>query len=367
MKVLLTIPDLCADTGGPPVVVTRMAASLRDRGAEVTLLHAQPPQRQSLSPPDGVRVVPLSWQGSPWRRYRAFRRTAASLITRHGIEVVHDHGLWLPENIGAADAARALRRPLVLQPCGMLQQWSLEQQALKKRLAWWGYQRPRAQAAAAAVFTSAAERAESARHLRAGTVQQVIPHGVDLPALDRHLPRRRQAVFLGRLHPKKQVHLLLSAWAELRPAGWQLVIAGSGTPEHDASLRAQAAALGLDAVVRFLGAVHGAEKSALLADSQLFLQPSLQENFGLSVAEALAHGLPALTTREMPWTELESAGCGWSVPADAAGVTGALAEALQLSPEQLAAMGARAQAMTARFSWSAAAAATLALYASLKP
>ena len=368
MKLLLTIPDLCADSGGPPMVVVRMAAALRDLGATVHVLHASPPGRATVALPSGVGAHVVAWQGNPWRRYRAFRAAATRLVAQQGIDIVHDHGVWLPENVAAVDAAVAAGIPAVLQPCGMLQTWALAQQAAKKRLAWWLYQRHRVRRAGALVVTAESERAESAAWIGApAPPMALIPHGVDAPLPTPGAVRARQATYLGRLHPKKQVDVLLDAWAQIRPQGWQLAIAGSGEPAYEQALRAQAEALGIATQVCFLGAVHGEAKSALLAGSQLFLQPSLHENFGLAVAEAMMHGLPALTTREMPWEALVTQQAGWSVPADAASVRAALAEGLSMTPETLAAMGARARQLGEQYSWPAAAAATLRLYAGLRP
>lgn len=365
MKVLLTIPDLCADAGGPPVVVVRMAEALRDLGVTVHLLYATPPGRPGLAVPPGVAAHAVDWQGSAWRRYRAFRGAATKLIAQEGIALVHDHGLWLPENVAAADAAHAARRPFVLQPCGMLQTWAFAQQAAKKQLAWRLYQRRRVRRASALVVTADTERNESAARIGTPAPRMpLIPHGVDAPLPTPGVTRQRQAVYLGRLHPKKQVDVLLDAWARIRPTGWRLAIAGSGEPDYEQTLRAQADTLGIAAQVQFLGAVHGAAKSALLAGSQLFLQPSLHENFGLAVAEAMMHGLPALTTQEMPWQQLATQRCGWSVPADAASVRAALAEGLALTPEALADMGKRARTLALEYSWPAAALATLRLYGS---
>ncbi len=350
MRLLLTIPDLDAAMGGPPVLVTRLAAALHAGGDQVHLMHSKKPGCESLRVPAGVTAEALPWQRSPWRRYRQFRAAVMQTIRRHDIELVHDHGLWLPENAASASAAQAAARPWVAQPCGMLQAWSLSQQRAKKRLAWVIYQRRLLAGASALIAASPAEAEETAASLPPHLAMHCIPHGVDQPMLG-DAPRQRQAVFLGRLHPVKQINVLLDAWATLAPRDWTLAIAGGGEPDYEAALKAQAAALKLSERVRFLGPVSGEAKRALLAESQLFLQPSQQENFGLAVAEALAHGLPALTTRAMPWSALVDAGCGWSVARDAAAITEGLRSALALPPETLATMGAAARRFAARFSW----------------
>lgn len=364
MKVLLTIADLDGAMGGPQVLVTRLASALVEAGAAVSLMHGNKPGSNSLAVPEGVKAHSLPWQPNPWRRYRAFRAAVIETIREDGIEVVHDHGLWLPENAGSAAGAAAQRRPWIVQPCGMLQSWSLAQQRGKKRVAWALYQRRCLASASAVIAASASEARDTSARLPIAKPLHCVAHGVDQPVLD-GAARQRQAVFLGRLHPVKQVDVLLAAWAALRPEGWTLQIAGGGEPDDVAALHAQAASLGLvEPAVRFLGPVHGEAKRALLAGSQLFLQPSQQENFGLAVAEALAHGLPALTTRAMPWSALPGAGCGWSVASNADAVTAALREALSLSPATLATMGEKARRFASQFSWAETARQTLAVYAS---
>ena len=362
MKVLLTIPDLRAANGGPPVVVTQLAAALLAAGDEVHLMYAAHPSSLELAIPAGVQGHAVPTRGNPWARYQQFKQKAAQVISAGRIDVVHDHGLWLPENAGSAAAAQSAALPWVAQPCGMLQAWSLRQSALKKRIAWQLYQKRQIAAAVAVVTTSAAESDEAAAWLPSTLPVECIPHGVELPTLAEGA-RRRQAVFLGRLHPKKQVDVLLRAWVALRPVGWQLLIAGSGAPEYERELKAQAEQAGLGNAVRFLGAVHGAEKSQLLSESQLFLQPSQQENFGLAVAEALAHGLPTLTTTAMPWAELVPAGCGWSVAADEVAITDALRQALAFDADVLLVMGRRARQFAERYSWAETARRTQQLYA----
>ncbi|MES2884628.1 MAG: glycosyltransferase [Pseudomonadota bacterium] len=363
MRVLLTIPDLAAAAGGPPVLVTRLAAALREAGDEVVLMFGERPGVPQLAVPEGVTARVVAGHRNPWQRFRQFRDAVISTIETQRIEIVHDHGLWLPENAASAIGATRSARPWVAQPCGMLQDWSLQQQRLKKRLAWLAYQRRLIGRSAALIAASDSETRETAARLPAKLPVHCIAHGVDLPEISITAPRKRQAVFLGRLHPVKQVDVLLRSWAELAPQDWQLRIAGGGEPGYEAMLKALAASLGIGDAVQFLGPMQGEAKSALLSESQLFLQPSQQENFGLSVLEALAHGLPALTTQAMPWAQLPAVGCGWSVAPNAPAITATLGSALALPATQLAAMGALGREYASGYSWAATARATRLVYA----
>lgn len=362
MNILLTIPDLTAASGGPAVLVTRLAGALRAEGHRVWLLFGERPELLRVPVPEGVDIRPVPVAANPWRRYRQHRLAVDSLIRAEQIEVVHDFGLWLPENAASAQAAQALGIPWITQPCSMLQDWAMLQRAPKKRLAWALYQRRLIRRASAMIAACTEEARESAARLPPAMPMHCIAHGVDMPPQG-DAPRERQALYLGRLHYKKQVNLLLDAWAALRPQGWTLVIAGTGEQKYEAALKAQAESLGLADRVRFLGAVYGEDKHRLLARSQIFLQPSQQENFGLAVLEALAHAVPALTTEGMPWSALPAAGCGWSVGTDAASITDGLRTALQLPPETLAVMGAKARQFAAGFSWAETARRTQRVYA----
>jgi glycosyltransferase involved in cell wall biosynthesis len=110
---------------------------------------------------------------------------------------------------------------------------------------------------------------------------------------------RRTILFLSRLHPKKHIELLLDAWPLIQhhAPDAQLLIAGDGDPVYVRELRATAERLG--GTVRFLGYVEGETKRKLLADADLFVLPSLHENFGIAVLEALASGLPVVVTPEV--------------------------------------------------------------------
>lgn len=364
MKLLLGVPDLDVASGGLAMVAQRLAGELAAQSHAVTLAYSVDPARPHLPLPAGVQGLEYPRGGSGWQRWRRARDMLRQWLATERPDLLHDHGLWTPENLAFQASARAANLPLVTQPCGMLQNWPLRQSRRKKQLAWALYQRRLIAGTRRVVVTCADEARETAVHLPPGPELAQIPHGVDFPEPLPSRFRQRRAVYLGRLHPVKQVDVLLRAWARLRTDGWQLHIAGGGEPEQVRALKQLARSERLDDVVQFLGPVQGEAKTELLASSQLFLQPSLQENFGLAIAEALAHGLPVLTTTATPWSEIERERCGWWVGSDEATVQTALASALALDATQLAAMGVRARTVASRYAWAETAKQTVALYRS---
>jgi len=91
---------------------------------------------------------------------------------------------------------------------------------------------------------------------------------------------------------------------------WYLTIAGSGTPSYVQELQTLATELGLAEHVRFLGHVTGVAKADLFRVSDLLVLPSHKENFGMTVLEALEHGMPVIVSKGTPWRDVERIDCG---------------------------------------------------------
>src|SRR5262249_30773618 len=95
----------------------------------------------------------------------------------------------------------------------------------------------------------------------------------------------------------------------------------------------------------------------------LFVLPTLNENFGLTVAEALASGIPAISTKGAPWAGLEQEGCGWWIEHGVDALTAALDRAMVMAPQVLMRMGANGRAWVGReFCWDRVARDMLAVY-----
>jgi glycosyltransferase involved in cell wall biosynthesis len=142
------------------------------------------------------------------------------------------------------------------------------------------------------------------------------------------------------------------------------VIAGPDEQGTRTRLEAQARALGL-ANVTFPGPLYGEEKAKALAEADLFVLPSRTENFGIAVAEALGAGLPVITTKGTPWSEIAGS-CGWWVDVNADAIAKALAAAMRLSDAECHTMGQRGRELVAaKYQWDAVGRAMMAVYESL--
>src|SRR5262249_24471849 len=149
-------------------------------------------------------------------------------------DVLHDNGIWMPHNHRLAMLAARRNIARVVSIRGMLEPWALNDKRWKKRCAWWLYQCSDLKRARCLHLTAAAE-ARNVEVLGLGVPVSVIPNGVDVPELPSQTagarnanktgPRVKTALFLGRIHPKKGLPLLIEAWARVRPNNWILKIA----------------------------------------------------------------------------------------------------------------------------------------------
>jgi glycosyltransferase involved in cell wall biosynthesis len=238
----------------------------------------------------------------------------------------------------------------------MLAPVALSFSRLKKQVFWAALQRSAVQQAACIHATSEQEYGEIRSFGLANPVA-IIANGIDLPELAAQPTAgpaaQRVVLSLGRIHPKKGLGCLLQAWSKVEAGcpGWWLKIVGSPEAGHDDELRALATALGLTRV-SVEGPIYGDAKTAAYRDADLFVLPTLNENFGLTVAEALAAGTPAISTKGAPWSGLESEVCGWWIDHGVEALAVALAHAMALPREALRAMGDKGREwMTRDFSW----------------
>lgn len=136
----------------------------------------------------------------------------------------------------------------------------------------------------------------------------------------------------------------------------------SDDPEFMQELRDMAERLRLPRV-SFDGELTGEEKLAAFRSADVYVLPTRSENFGITVAEALAAGTPAIVTKGAPWASLEARGAGWWIEQGVDALAGALEDAMRRPAAELEAMGARGRDwMIEEYHWSSYAGKTQQLY-----
>lgn len=364
MRLLHLTPPLTPTYGGPYESIRNLTGALAVAGTDV--LVRMPYDAEALGYRDQWQA-PMRCEGTVRLAPLGYSPHLRRLVLDDSADVLHTHGLWQHASWVALAWKQRTGRPHVASIRGMLEPWAWQHHAWKKRPVWTLWERRNLQTAALLHATSDME-VESIRARGVMAPVAVIPNGVHLPELPLdqvtvNPHSLRTALYLGRVHPKKGLPLLLQAWARVQPQGWRLRIVGPNEGGHRAELEQQVAALNLGDRVRFDGPLTGAAKAEAFRASELFILPTHSENFGIAVAEALAYRLPVITTQGTPWQGLESHACGWWIPVSIEGIAEALQAACASPPEQLAQMGQRGrQWMAEDFSWEAIAAEFLKCY-----
>lgn len=356
MKVLHVVSRVGTEASGPSYSVCSLARALASRGHEVGLYSVRDGRPPVLANFSHEMFRPARF---PPGLCRSPELLSALRSAAPASDVVHSHNLWLMPNIYPGWVTRGSRAKLVISPRGTLSTWALGNSRWKKKIVWALAQRSVVKSADCLHATAEAEYHD----IRARGFEQpvcVIPNGIDLPspaALEgteaRPKAEQRILLYVGRLHPGKGVDRLLQAWTRLAPQrpNWCLRIVGPDNRGHEAQLRALAAGLRTPRVT-FVGAAFGAEKWGEYRNADIYVLPTQSENFGLTVAEALACGTPVITTKGAPWSGLVQERCGWWLDHGVEPLFEALRSATDISSAELEALGARGRDWMLRdFSW----------------
>jgi glycosyltransferase involved in cell wall biosynthesis len=363
LRVFLAGASLAPIHSGVAYSVCGLANALARAGIEV-----------GVWAPDGsAATTPLLASNLPLHRLTGTEAEALSRFPRP--DILHDNGIWWPHNHRLAGIAQCDGIARVVSTRGMLEPWAMNHKRWKKRLAWGLYQRCDLTRARCHHTTSDAE-AGNVQRLALDVPVCVIPNGIDVPALEAAVApgtvnarpaQWKRALFLGRIYPVKGLPMLVEAWARVRPDGWVLQIAGPDEAGHRAQVERAVAAAGLNDVVCFSGPVEGDAKRRAFLDADLFVLPTHSENFGTVVAEAMAHGLPVLTTTAAPWPVVRDRGCGWWIEPTVDGIAQGLLDATRLDGATLRAMGSKGREFAAaNYGWEGIAKRFMSMYELVK-
>lgn len=328
LRILHVIDSMDPASGGAPAAIRQLIPHMREIGAEGEVVCFDD-DADGTRPVDPFPLHRLGRGKGPWRYHPDFRAWLRRHLPRFDACIVH--GLWLYNGYATMKEVRrqwsitSRRSPRVLvMPHGMLDPWfqlasHRRLKALRNRLWWFLVERATIRRADGLIFTSQEERRMASIGFRDLPPVRgwVVGLGTDGPP-DSH-PAMRDAfgeacpgvgerpflLYLGRIDPKKGIDILMDAWGDLLhasrdPGGmpW-LVIAGPGwdTPHGRALLARRSADPLLAAGVLTVGMLAGDAKWGALTGCEAFVLTSHQENFGVTVAEALSCGRPLLVSR----------------------------------------------------------------------
>ena len=290
-------------------------------------------------------------------------------MTRRLIEwepdLVHAHGLWMHPSRSVLQWSKATGKPYLISPHGMLSPWALNNAGWKKRLAALLYENSHIKNAAL-LHALCSQESEDIRTLGLNNRTCIIPNGVERPYYktqhaapwtNTFAENKKILLYLGRLHPIKNIQTLLEAYADVcntstNTVPWNLVIAGWDQDTFAKEIKARVEQLSLTDRVYFTGPLFDADKDAALRNADAFVLPSVSEGLPLVILEAWSYGLPVLMTRKCNLPEGFEVGAAHQLGLSKSNMSFDLSAFLRLTDNELARMGEKARTLAKnRFGW----------------
>ncbi len=358
VNVLHILEDFSELAGGIPKVVKELIKYVDNDQIRMKVLYAKgwsSDARACASPPS---FIGKSWSWNP-----SLSKNIRELVTdSSGITGVHIHGIWSGPQLLGGKIARELNLPFIMSSHGMLEPWLWMQQGfkirLKKSLYWNLFAYPCFMHAKVLHAITPLER-DNLHRLFPKSRVEIIPNAINVDKLELAEikdPRQREKIilFVGRLEPKKGIHLLILAFAKAGISkDWRLIILGpTWSSDYRKYLLKIINEYQLEDRIVFKGAIFDDEKKDWMLRSWVMVSPSYSEAIGLVNLEAAVNRLPAITTYQTGlynWTE----GGGVLISPKIAEVKRALEEACSWSASEREHRGESSRAFVIKnYSWS---------------
>lgn len=309
--------------GGPVASVHGLNKALVRKGIEVMVfatnagLGNSVPVDQEVDV-EGVKAIYFSfaklfeftgatgWQFS-WKMTRALKSELKKF------DLAHIHAVWNYPTAVATYHCMKYGIPYIIAPRGTLYPETIRKYYWKKLPYYYLIAKRFMESAAAIHYTTHDELEKCHTSLGLKNQAMVIPNGIDVSEYS-NVPRRsvleerypalkgkKVILFFGRINWKKGLDILAKAFEKLarERKDFHLLIAGPDEGGYEKKVRGWFEEEGVSGQVTFAGMLEGERKQEALAGSDLFVLPSYSENFGMSVIEAMACGLPVVISNKV--------------------------------------------------------------------
>ncbi|MEO9480997.1 MAG: glycosyltransferase [Maribacter dokdonensis] len=333
MKILQIIASMDPKHGGVCQGIRNTIPELQKMGIESEVVCLDDPNSKYLGQ-DSFKIHALGKSSKLWGYHKDF--VPWLLSNFNGYDVVVINGLWLYQSYAAIKAMLVYRKTHDMSPKiyvmthGMLDPYfqnakDRKLKALRNDIYWRVLENKVVNQADGILFTCEEElllarttfpNYKPKREINVGYGIQPPPANKEgmREAFTSHVPEwngKPFLIFLSRIHPKKGVDMLINAYLKLEEELEevpQLIIAGPNEHEYGKEIQAIGAA---SPNIIFSGMLSGDAKWGAFYESEAFVLPSHQENFGIAVVEALACNTPVLISNKVNiWREIEKGNGG---------------------------------------------------------
>lgn len=258
-------------------------------------------------------------------------------------DIIHVNGCWNPQCSWIIFWAKKAGYPVVLSPHGMLEPWDIKKNYWTKKLpALILYQKRSVQISDAIVATAETEK-NNLLALGYNNNVHIIPNGIitDNIKCKKSWNEKKQILFLALYRKNKGIDILLQAISKIKNQlqGWTINIAGIEADYTIKDLQKMALQLNISNLVNITGPLFGEDKWNAYRNADVFILPTLNENFGIVIAESYLCGTPVITTKGAPWKLIEDYQCGWWIDRTLDNLIKAILDFIATGPDDRMKMG----------------------------
>ncbi|MCF7870430.1 MAG: glycosyltransferase [Candidatus Omnitrophica bacterium] len=285
---------------------------------------------------DGVKVIyfPCSFKKDNPFYSSALNKKVLSSVKE--FDIVHVSSIWQYHQIAATKACKKYEIPCIISTRGSFQRWPLSQKSMKKRIYWFLFGKKSLKDASALHFTSLLERKETLEAIPYVS-NFIVPNGINIDPYYKKRDIRKEIgispdaflfLFLGRIHRKKGIDLIIKALNKIRNKNVFFLIVGKiDDKSYFNDLKRLVADFQLKSKVIFYGGVPKEEVKDFYSNSDLMVLTSHSENFANVVPEAMGCGLPVFISRYVGiWQEVLIDEAGFVVDCNVEKITQKLKE-----------------------------------------
>lgn len=327
VKILHLTARLATIDGGPPHGLVALAKGQADTGDEVYILPCSDSGGQMLLEPGmfgNLTVLAPPTSGRVMRPCSKLKKTISRYVGQS--DIVHIHGSWRFHLVLTAQAALKYAIPYIIRPAGNLGRIPRSSKSFLK-MPYFHLIEKRYFNRASAIHCTTTKELKELTDLKIKAQKFVVPQPVT--SVTEHDNRKSDflsticpkinnnskiILYLGRLGWIKNLKVLAEAFVKIAPEFPDIFLVFAGPAEDDRVVSQIRQIIPEDLIssrVHFTGMIRGKAKSAFIQNAAVFVQPSLHENFGISVAEALTYGKVCIVSNGVALADdIRKAGAG---------------------------------------------------------
>ena len=327
MKILNVIENIDESYGGPAQSVSYLCKHMKLKGitSVVNSINLHDNEFNKILEDNKIEWNSYSYKYSKFFKFSPdLHKGLLKQVKNDSNIILHTNNQWNYPSYCAYKIAKKNNIPLVSSVHGSMSPWALKQYKFIKNAFWLLFQKRIFQFADCIHCTTTLE-ADFIRNNGIKSPIAIIPNGVELESYDVKVDKavargkigldinKKYIIFLGRIHKSKGIDILIKTWNNIskKYPDWNIIF--GGPIEDEKYFKEIISFIGENKLnsVKYIGVLKGNECVEAYKASNLFVSPTWSENFGISIAEAMASGLPVITTKNAPWEVLEKEQCGW--------------------------------------------------------